>query len=338
MIRRPLRFAFFFGLTLIGQPVLSQVPPAPREVPGKPQIAEYRHDLDTLARKLDTLLMFQKLGDIAEIDEIRYTSLPGRNSNPTGLGAGNPLVIPAYTFVPKGLGHRKAPLIVFVHGGVHGRFTSVGVTKELLEQGYIVIAPEYRGSIGYGAGLYNQIDYGGAEIDDTQAARDWAVANLPNVDSSRVGIIGWSHGGFHALMAIFRWPDSYQVAFAGVPVSDLVQRNAYQPGYPATFKEFIGKSVHEDIAEYRRRSPVYHAAKLRTPLLIHTTTNDEDVSVMEVEHLIAALKAADRKFEYKIYDNAPGGHGFGFLNTDVGRQARKEVYDFLAARLRPRRP
>lgn len=333
MIRRIRMFAVCLGLILAVSSGWSQT--AAPEPAVKPVAPETRHDIDILSRKLDVLLMFQKLGDIAEIDEIRYTSLPGRNSNPTGLGAGNPLVIPAYTFVPKGLGNRKAPLLVFVHGGVHGRFNSVRVTRELLQQGYVIIAPEYRGSTGYGGHLYSQIDYGGAEIDDTNAARDWAVENLPNVDASRVGIIGWSHGGFHALMTVFRWPDKYQVAFAGVPVSDLVQRMAYQPDYPATFKEFLGKSVREDIAEYRRRSPVYHADKLRTPLLIHTTTNDQDVSVMEVEHLIAVLKAANKKFEYKIFDNAPGGHGFGELDTAVGRQARKEIYDFLSKRLRP---
>jgi len=330
------KFTVCLSLMLFAQIGLCQ---APAEPPAPAREGEYKHTFEILTRKLDTLLMYQKLGDIAEIEEIRYTSLPGRNDNPTGLGAGNPLVIPAYTFVPKGLGERKAPLIVFVHGGVHGRYTPqyFGVTRDLLKQGYVVIAPEYRGSIGFGAGLYNQIDYGGAEIDDTHAARAWAVENLP-VDASRVGIMGWSHGGFHALMAVFRWPDSYKVAFAGVPVSDLVQRAAYQPSYPAIFKKFIGKSVWEDLDEYRRRSPVYHADKLRTPLLIHTTTNDQDVSVMEVEHLIMALKAANKKFDYKIYDNAPGAHAFGLVDTAVGRQARKEIYDFLAVHLRPRQP
>lgn len=52
----------------------------------KPKVAEYRHDIDILSRKLDVLLMYEKLGDVAEIEEIRYTSLPGRDKNPTGLG------------------------------------------------------------------------------------------------------------------------------------------------------------------------------------------------------------------------------------------------------------
>jgi len=59
------------------------------------------------------------------------------------------------------------------------------------------------------------------------------------------------------------------------------------------------------VNEYRKRSPAWNADKLQTPLLIHTTTNDEDVNVLEVEHLIMALKAAGKKFEHKIYSNAP---------------------------------
>ncbi|WP_293866742.1 alpha/beta hydrolase family protein [Steroidobacter sp.] len=304
-----------------------------------PTLPEYKHEFDILKRKVDVLSMYQRLGDVAMIQEINITSLPPRSSNPTALGAGNPLVFPAYTFVPKALGNRKAPLLVFPHGGVHSNFSGVliPIARELLEEGYVLIAPEYRGSSGFGRGMYDEIDYGGAEIDDTHAARDWAVENMPNVDGSRVGILGWSHGGFHALMNIFRWPGDYKVAYAGVPVSDLVQRMAYQPSYPEIFNHFIGKSVQEDPMEYRRRSPVYHADKLQTPLLIHSTTNDGDVHVMEVEHLIAALKAANKKFEYKIYDNAPGGHGFNMIDTRLARESRREVYQFLARYLKPAR-
>lgn len=295
-----------------------------------PEVPQYKHELDVLN-------MYQRLGDLATIEEINITSVPPRNANPTGLGAGNPLIVPAYTFVPKALGGRKAPLLVFVHGGVHSNFSGllIPIARELLLEGYVLIAPEYRGSSGFGRGMYDEIDYGGAEIDDTHAARDWAVENMPNVDGSRVGILGWSHGGFHALMNVFRWPQDYKVAYAGVPVSDLVQRMAYQPDYPQIFNHFIGKSVNEDLAEYRRRSPVYHADKLRTPLLIHSTTNDGDVHVMEVESLISALKAAGRKFEYKIYDAAPGGHGFNMIDTRLAKESRREVYRFLARYLKP---
>jgi len=296
------------------------------------------HTFDRLGKQIDDLLWYFKLSDIAIIDKVRITSKPGRSSNPTGQGAGNPMIIYAYTFVPKKKPEvAKAPLIVFVHGGVHGNFDTGNshIVRELLDQGYIIVAPEYRGGTGHGAGFYNQIDYGGTELDDTYAARNWAVENLAGVDPQRVGIIGWSHGGYHALFNVFNWPEAYKVAYAGVPVSDLVQRMGYKSqSYRDTFAGFIGKQAVDNPAEYRKRSPVNHVDKLQTPLLIHTNTNDEDVNVMEVEHLIEALKAAGKKFEYKIYRDAPGGHAFNRLDTALAKESRKEIYAFLAKHLK----
>src|SRR4029079_10099400 len=100
----------------------------------------------------------------------------------------------------------------------------------------------------------------------------------------------------------------------------------------------IGKTVREDVGEYRRRSPVWHADKLQTPLLIHTTTNDEDVNVLEVESVIKALNAADKTFEHKIYKDAPGGHQFNRLDTRRASESRAEAYRFLARYLNPPNP
>jgi dipeptidyl aminopeptidase/acylaminoacyl peptidase len=278
------------------------------------------------------------LQDVASVDKVRFTSKPARATNPTGQGAGNPMIIPAYVFTPKKLkSGQKAPLLLLVHGGVHADMSSgsAHIVRELMAEGYVVVAPEYRGSTGYGQFFYDQIDYGGAEIDDTYAARNWAVESLPQVDPERVGIIGWSHGGFHALFNVFNWPKAYKACYAGVPVSDLVQRMGYKgQGYRDIFAGFIGKQAVDNPAEYRRRSPVNHVAKLETPLLVHTNTNDEDVNVMEVEHLIAALLAAGKKFEYKIYQDAPGGHSFNRLDTPLAKESRREVYAFLAKHLR----
>ena len=294
-------------------------------------------NFEEVIKASDDVLWYLKVGDVASVDKVHLTSpRPERTSNATGQGAGNPMIIPAYVFTPKNL-HGKAPLIVLIHGGVHGSFDTfyAHIVRELIDQDYVIIAPEYRGSTGYGGDFYDQIDYGGAEVDDVKAARDWAVENLTTIDVKRVGIMGWSHGGYQTLMNIFKFPTAYQVAYAGVPVSDLVARMGYKSqGYRNTFKEFIGKEAVDDPMEYRRRSPYFHAAELQTPLLIHTNTNDEDVNVMEVEHLIDALKAAGKKFEYKIYENAPGGHEFNRIDTALAKQSRKEVYEFLARYLK----
>ena len=95
-----------------------------------------------------------------------------------------------------------------------------------------------------------------------------------------------------------------------------------------------GKSPSEDVDLVRRRSPVWNVQKLRTPLLVHTTTNDRDVNVVEVEGLITALKAAGKKFEFKIYQDAPGGHSFNRIDTTLAQDSRKEIYAFLEKHLK----
>jgi len=131
------------------------------------------------------------------------------------------------------------------------------------------------------------------------------------------------------------------VAFAGVPVSDLVARmgyssQSYRDLYSADYH--IGKTAEEDVKEYRKRSPVWNVQKLKTPLLIHTNTNDEDVNVLEVEHLIQALKAEEKKFEYEVFQDVPGGHSFDRIDTKRAKEIRLKIYRFLTKYLSPSNP
>jgi dipeptidyl aminopeptidase/acylaminoacyl peptidase len=331
---------FVLVLWLIGSRSIAQTPDLSERVKALEDRLQFFEQ--GLSKQVDDLMWYHKLGDIALIDKVRYTSKPPHVvPNPSGQGANNPLVIQAYTFIPKKFSlSNKLPLMVLVHGGVHGDFNTFNahIVAELIDQGYIVIAPEYRGSTGYGAGFYRQIDYGDYENDDVLAGKQWAVENLPQVDPARVGIMGWSHGGMITLMNIFDHPEDYKVAYAGVPVSDLIARMGYKTqAYRNLFAApyHIGKDANDNVAEYRRRSPVWNAHKLRTPLLIHTTTNDEDVNALEVEALINALKANEKKFEYKIYQDAPGGHIFNRIDTKLAKESRTEIYKFLAPHLNP---
>ena len=345
---------FLLSLPLSGQqpaaPSTSATPPAAapapaQSAPGAAGGLGPGVELDTVLKHVDDVMWRLTLGDIAEVDKVEYTSLPPAHiGNPRAPGAGNPLIIRANTFIPKNLDKsKKQPLIVFCHQGIHANSDTrdAHVFRELLLQGYSIVSADYRGSTGYGRGFYQQIDYGGREVDDVFLGMQWMLENYSFLDPKRVGIIGWSHGGLITLMNIFQHPHDYAVAYAGVPVSDLVTRMGYEPEqyrqlYSAPYH--IGKSVREDIMEYRRRSPVFHARELQTPLLIHTNTNDEDVNVMEVEGLIEALKAADKKFEYKIYENAPGGHYFNRTDTKLARDSRLEIWRFLAGYLHPANP
>lgn len=304
-----------------------------------------QHRLDEVEKKVDDLLWFQRVGDVAFVDKVFITGPPRANvKNPTAMGANNPLKFWTYVFLPKNLNpDKKYPLMVLPHGGVHANFDTyyTHIVRELIYQGYIVVSADYRGSTGYGEGTYNNIDYGGLEVDDSHASCEYMIENYDFVDKSRVGIMGWSHGGLITLMSIFNHPDTYKVAFAGVPVSDLVMRMGY---YDEEYRDLysapnhIGKTANQNIEEYKRRSPVWSASKLKTPLLIHTNTNDDDVNVVEVEHLIQALSFEKKDFQYEIFKDAPGGHSFDRIDIKNARQIRLKIYKFMNEKLNPQRP
>ena len=302
------------------------------------------HRLDALGKAIDDILWFQRVGDAAIIDKVYMYGPPLRvEPNPTAQGAGNPVKFWTYIFIPKDVDwSAKYPLLVFPHGGVHSNLSTyyTHIIKELMAQQYIVVAAEYRGSTGYGRGHYQKIDYGGLEIEDVNASRAYMLENYDIVDKNRVGILGWSHGGLITLFNIFEFPENYKVAFAGVPVSDLIARMGYKmQGYRDLYSAdyHIGKTAYADVEEYRRRSPAWHAHKLQTPLLIHTNTNDADVNVLEVEHLIKSLKAEGKKFEYEIFQDVPGGHSFDRMDTKIAKEIRLKIYAFLAKHLNPPR-
>ncbi len=302
------------------------------------------HRLDVLEKNIDDVLWFQRVGDVAFIDKVYMTGPPKwKESDTTDPAFGNPVKFWSYVFIPKDIDlNKKYPLLVFPHGGVHSNFSTyyTHIIRELMYQQYIVVAAEYRGSTGYGKSHYEKIDYGGREVEDVDSSRKYMLDNYEFVDPERVGLIGWSHGGLISLMNIFRYPENYKVAFAGVPVSDLITRlnymdEEYRELYSADYH--IGQTPEENPEEYKRRSPAWNVDKLQTPLLIHTNTNDEDVRFIEVEVLLNALKAANKKFEYEIFQELPGGHSFDRQDTKLALTIRLKIYRFIAKYLNPPR-
>jgi len=305
------------------------------------KVESLEFDLDQVRKSADDVLFWLRLGDVAEIDKVNVAGPPNPRGRPR-YGIANerhPMRFAQYVFAPKKReAGRKYPVVVLPHGGVHGDFGTyhVHIVKEMLERGWVVLAPEYRGSTGYGKDFHDAIDYGGLEVDDVIAGLDWAVADLPYVDGKRAAIAGWSHGGLIALLAVMHHPEKFRAAYAGVPVTDLVTRLGYhEQSYEDLFaaKHHVGKKVVEDVDEYRRRSPVFWASKLKTPLLVHATTNDRDVNVIEAENLIAALKAEGKIFEHRIYKDAPAGHSFNRIDTPFAKESRKEIWAFLEKHL-----
>lgn len=230
----------------------------------------------------------------------------------------NDLDIPAFVFQPlKPSADRQRPALVWVHENIRGHLYEhyIPFIREATAKGFVVIAPEYRGSIGYGKTFYDAIDYGGAEVDDVVTAAQVVVTRYRSVDPTRVGIIGWSHGGLITLLAVFRNPATFRAAVAMVPVTNLFQRLA-RKGVDRQRREIdpqnrFGGSPSEKPDVYRARSPLFWVDRLQIPLLVHIADNDQDVDIDEAMPLVDALRARKPGLaEVKVYHNPLGGHTF----------------------------
>ena len=229
--------------------------------------------------------------------------------------------IPAYLFQPlKKRGPKGHAAMVWVHGGVHGNWgvNMFPFVKEAVERGYVVICPEYRGSTGYGEAHHNAIDYGGYEVDDTMSAVEY-LKTLPHVDQDRLGIMGWSHGGYITLLSVFREKHPFKAAAAMVPVTNLDLPAVVQgTGLPAPVLDAGADQglPFEKRDLYIERSPLYHVDKLQVPLLVHVATNDTDVDFVEDQQIVDALRSRKPDLaETKVYVDpvpgpASGGHTF----------------------------
>jgi dipeptidyl aminopeptidase/acylaminoacyl peptidase len=233
-------------------------------------------------------------------------------------GAGD-LDVPAFVFRPlDDAAPASRPAIVWVHEDVRGHLYEhyIPYVREAVARGYVVIAPEYRGSIGYGEKFYDAIDYGGAEVDDVVAAVDVLRRRYPEVDCRRTAIIGWSHGGMIALLSVFRNPSLFRSAAAIVPVSNLIER-VERKGVERQLAiidpahRVFSSSPQSNPDIYKDRSPLFQVDKLRIPLLVHVARNDQDVEIDEDMPLVEALRARKPRLAVtKVYDSPIGGHTF----------------------------
>jgi dipeptidyl aminopeptidase/acylaminoacyl peptidase len=260
------------------------------------------------------------------------------------------LTVPAFVFRPLTIAaDGTRPALVWVHENVRGHLYEhyIPFVRDATAHGYVVIAPEYRGSIGYGPAVYDAIDYGGAEVDDVVTAVSVLKLRYPEVDAGRIGIIGWSHGGMIALLAVFRNPGIFRAAAALVPVTNLFHRLAWRgvERYRATIDPHnrLGGTPAERRDVYRDRSPLFHVDKLTIPLLVHLADNDTDVNLEEGLQLVDALRARKPTLaETKVYKDPPGGHTFDRRvdpgtwrpqNTPEQRDSWERVWGFFGRNL-----
>ena len=251
--------------------------------------------------------------------------------------------VPAWLFVPKNLDRsKKHPAVVWIHGdGVNQNYDGWHVQRNyavyysfhqyLLQKGYVVIAPDYRGSIGYGRawreGVY--MDVGGKDAKDA-----WMVTNylktLPYVDMDRVGVWGLSYGGFFTLIAVTDQPKLFRagVDVAGVVDYAMYYEDPYHGGWTASR---IGTpEQHPEV--YANASPLSNIARLERPLLVLHGTADVNVPYLHSVRLLDEVMKKN-KSHLVSFMTYPGEFHY-FTREHVLRDAWHRVEDFFEANLK----
>jgi dipeptidyl aminopeptidase/acylaminoacyl peptidase len=264
---------------------------------------------------------------LAEMKAIRYKSSDG-------------LEIPAYLTLPKGMPAKNLPLVVFPHGGPWGRVSwgYHAYAQFLANRGYAVLEPNFRASTGYGKKF---LDAGNRQWGDKmQDDITWGVKYLIDqglVDPKRVGIMGGSYGGYATLAGVTFTPDLYAAAVAIVAPSNLITLLETIPPYweagRITFYKRMGDpNTAEGKAQLMRQSPLTHADKIKTPLLIVQGANDPRVNKREADQIVVALR--DRGFPVEYLVAPDEGHGFArpVNNMAMLAQAEKFFAKYLGGR------
>ena len=222
--------------------------------------------------------------------------------------------MPGWLFVPKNLDRsKKHPAIIWVHGdGINQNYDGWHIQRNyavyysyhqyLLQQGYVVFAPDYRGSIGYGKDWRNgdYMDVGGNDAKDAWMGANYSKT-LPYVDSERIGIWGLSYGGFFTLIAVTDQPTLFRAAVDVAGVADYVMY--YHDPYNNDWTEGRMGTPAENPKVYANASPISHIDQLARPLLILHGTSDVNVPFLQSVWLMdeALKKHKGELVQFMIY-------------------------------------
>lgn len=235
----------------------------------------------------------------------------------------------AFVYMPYNIQRKaKYPAIVYVHGGPVDQ--SVNSFNPLLQyfanQGYIVIAPNYRGSSGYGKDFQdaNRMDAGGAELQDIVEAAEF-IKKSGYVDPKKLILMGRSYGGYLTMMGVTKYPDLWA---AGVPIVPFVNWfTEYQnedANIQASDRQFMGDPVANKEL-WTDRSPAFFVDRIKAPLQILAGGHDPRCPTSESQQLAEAVRKRGGKVQLKIYEDE--GHMFSRIENIL--DAYKRVSDFL---------
>lgn len=280
-----------------------------------------------LATGTATQITHESLGGIDERDLtppelIRYPTFDGRE-------------IPAFLYRPVGVTGRL-PVVLSIHGGPEAqelpRYLYSGLYQYLASRGIAILAPNIRGSTGYGKSYQTLIhrDWGGDELKDLEAAVRY-LRDCDWVDADRIAVYGGSFGGFATLSCVSRLPEYWAAAVDIVGPSNLV---TFAKAVPPTWRRLMAQWVGDpetEAAFLMERSPITYVDQITAPLFVIQGANDPRVVKPESDQIVERLRERGVEVRYDVYHDE--GHGFTKRENEL--KAYRDIATFLEHHLFP---
>ena len=265
----------------------------------------YLYDLKTnTIKKLTNSLNPELNADhLVAAEVIRFASFDG-------------LEIPAIYYKPiQASAKEKVPALVWVHGGPGGQ-SRVGYSsliQYLVNQGYAILAVNNRGSSGYGKSFYKMDDrnHGDKDLKDCIWGKKW-LQEQDYIDPDKIGIIGGSYGGYMTMASMAFAPDEFKVGVNIFGVTNWIRTlKSIPPFWEASRKALyqeLGDPYTEDSIRLKAISPLFHAEKIKNPVMVLQGANDPRVLQVESDEIVAAVQENKVPVDYVIFPDE--GHGF----------------------------
>ncbi len=243
--------------------------------------------------------------------------------------------ISAFLYMPFNMARNgQNAAIVYIHGGPTSQ--TVNSFNRFIQfaanQGYMVLAPNYRGSTGYGKEFQqaNLFDMGGGDLQDVLAGVDW-IKQTGHLDPKKIAVMGGSYGGYLSMMAVTKAPDVWAAAVPIVPfVNWITEIENEDPVLQQSDLATMGDPV-KNKALYEDRSPINFIDHIKAPLLLLAGGHDPRCPKSETQQVIDAITKRSGTVDYKVYENE--GHGFARVENQI--DAYQRVANFLLAHVVP---
>lgn len=235
---------------------------------------------------------------------------------------------------------KRYPMIVSVHGGP-GAVTKPawpgagrGWNARFTRLGYFVLLPNPRGSFGQGERFTraNQRDLGFGDFRDIDRGIDEVLRQVPAVDGARLGITGWSYGGYMTMMAVTQ-TTRFRAAVAGAGISNLISY-AGQNHITRWMFDYFGATAYDDPAAHMRSSPMTYIKQAKTPTLILVGERDGECPPPQSYEFWTGLKAMGVKTQFVIYP----GEGHAIRKPEHQRDMNQRMEEWFGIHLNPQRP